>query len=160
MDDKRYGYTRGAWVEVANVDTDDDDMEIVTAPLKGKAVVEVWDLTSDSETLELLTTSGKLQKKKFGRGLHIAAAEGEILAVKHNVLGKVYKFEWENGGLELSDDDTFNIGKVGDMAYDGDNLLYSRLLKKKVINKKSTGKNKYTVDIGSFGAFVDYLNVD
>lgn len=155
----RAGYSAGAWVEVANIDTTTDQEEIVTAPFKGSALIDLWDLAEDGETIEHIVQYDEITVPEgYAGGLHIAAAPGEVWAVPHLADAQAQEHEWveAKGNLEPAEE-IFTVGRVGDIAYSVDQLLYSRFDAKKVIKKDSDGATLYSIDTNSRGGFVDFI---
>jgi hypothetical protein len=165
--DQPDSYQRGSWVEVADVD-EDGTAEIVTTPMIGETVLDVFSLENDQLVSELTYTvdnGGRPDK-----GLHIAAKDGAILADEH-VEGHLHLLVWtgatfEEGPLDSITGDS-TIGDIGDIAWlTSGTYAYSLFNSKKVQyhDYSAAGNDSSEVDTElstrSKGAFVDFLQVD
>ncbi len=165
--DQPASYQRGSWVEIADVD-EDGTAEIVTTPMIGETVLDVFSLENDQLVHELTYTvdnGGRPDK-----GLHIAAKDGAILADEH-VEGHLHLLVWtgatfEEGPLDTVTADTA-IGDIGDLAWlSGGTYAYSLFSSKTIVyhNYDASGMDTGEVDTElstrSKGAFVDFLAVN
>lgn len=161
MDDKRDGYAQGSWVEVADVDTGSDGDEIVTTPMRGKPVIDIWHISADGTTLDNVVQYTDLERPGFTAGLHIATDDGMVVAAEHGRKGAVHFLEWveAKGNLEPTNT-TYDVGPVGNIAYNGTQVVYSSFTKKMVRKVNVTGDAIYSIDTRHKGGFVEFLEVE
>ncbi len=161
MDNKREGYAQGSWVEVADVDTGSDGAEIVTSPMRGKPVIDIWHISTDGTTLENVVQYTDLVHPGFTAGVHIAADDGMVVTVEHTRKGEVQMLEWieAKGNLEPTGT-TYDIGRVGNIAYNGTQVAYSSFTRKLVRKVNATGDTIYTIDTNHRGGFVDFIEIE
>lgn len=161
-------YARGTWAEVANIDASDDVEEIVTAPMQGSAVLDVWSVADG--TITQATSYNVTDEAGFKAGLQLAASAGAVLAVEHTGQGQLHMLVWDDttGTLTTGPIDTITtdttLGKIGDLAwFEGGTYAYSSFEKKTVTvhdyNSKDGGNDDVTLDTSSRGAFVDFYEV-
>lgn len=161
MDEKREGYAQGSWVEVADIDTGSDGDEIVTTPMRGKPVIDIWHISTDGTTLDNVVQYTDLQHPGFNAGVHIATDDGMVVAVEHARKGKVQMLEWveAKGNLEATDT-TYNVGPIGNLAYNGTQVVYSSFTKKMITKVNASGDEIYSIDTNHKGGFVDFIEVE
>lgn len=162
-------YARGAWVEAADLD-DDGTAEIITAPLRGDAVIDVWSVSTGtiSSVISYALTS---EDENFSGGLHITAIDGAVLAVEHSATGAIHMLVWsaanqtfDAGPLETITAD-YEIGSIGDIAWlEAGTFAYSSFNEKTVTyhSYSAAGDEMVleTITVGSRGTFVDFVEVD
>lgn len=160
MDTNRTGYSDGSWVEVEDMDGNTGE-EIITTPVRGKAVIDVWQISDDGTSLNNLVQYTDLLRPGFTSGVHIASDDGMVVAVEHGRKGAVHMLEWieAKGNFEPTDT-TFNIGKVGDVAYNGSQLLYSSFTKRLISKVNASGNDIYDIETDHRGGFVEYLVIE
>lgn len=160
VDINRTGYSDGSWVEVADMDGTTGE-EIITTPVRGKPVIDVWQLSTDGTSLDNVVQYTDLLRPGFTAGLHIASDDGMIVAVEHGKKGTVHMLEWiEAKGSFEPTDTSFNIGTVGDVAYNGSQLLYSSFTKQLISKVNASGDDIYDIDTDHRGGFVEYLVIE
>lgn len=160
IDEKRLGYAQGSWVEVADVDTGSDGDEIVTTPMRGKPVIDIWHISTDGKSLDSVAQYTDLERAGFTAGLHIAADDGMVVAAEHSRKGAVHFLEWveAKGNLEPTNT-TYDVGPVGNIAYNGTQVVYSSFTRKMVRKVNATGDTIYSIDTNHKGGFVEFLEV-
>lgn len=153
------GYVVGSWVKIANVDTSSDTEEIVTAPFKGGAQVDVWNL--DESSVNLTVSYLEITAPAtYARGLHIAPAEGGVWIATHGPKAKAVWHEWvESKGNLNATDNQFLAGLVGDVAASANGVWTSRFDKKQVVKVKTSGKLDYRLPVQSKGSFLDLIDL-
>lgn len=161
-------YARGAWVEVADIDQD-GVADIITAPMRGSAVVDVWSLANDTITA-LTSYALDTDDTDFSAGIHMSAVDGAVLAVEHSKVGALHMLVWvadeqafAAGPLSSVTSD-FEIGRVGDIAWlNSGTFAYSSFTNKTVTYHSYSGAGDDTtledVTVGSRGTFVDFVTV-
>lgn len=162
-------YARGVWVEVADINEDGTD-DIITAPLRGSAVVEVWTLNND--TFSALTSYDlDTGNANFSTGLHIAAIDGAVLAVEHSATGQLHMLVWVDDAqsFETSSLDTITsedaLGVIGDIAWLHNGVyVYSSFADKTVTFHSYSGSGQEEtvveeVEVESRGTFVDFVDL-
>lgn len=165
----RTNYRSGAWVEVADIDASDAAEEIVTAPMRGGAVLDVWSVADD--TLSLDASYDIAVDEDFSGGIHIAAIDGAVLTVEHSGQGQLHMLTWvdadgtfSEGALDtVASDDT--LGKIGDIAWlSGGTFAYSSFPKKTVTyhdyDAATGGTGDTEIEVSSRGAFLDFYEVE
>lgn len=161
VDEKRVGYAQGSWVEVADIDTGSDGDEIVTTPMRGQPVIDIWHISTDGTTLDNVVQYTDLLHPGFTAGVHIATAEGMVVAVEHSRKGSVQMLEWveAKGNLEPTNT-TYDVGPIGNLAYNGTQVVYSSFTKKLINKVNATGDEMYSIDTNHRGGFVDFIEVE
>lgn len=159
VEEARSGYTHGAWVKVANVITDTDAEEIVTAPFKGESMVELWNLSNDVVSL----TASYLEieaDEGYVRGVHIAPAEGGVWIIRRGATQKAVWHEWvmAKGNLNVTDTE-MRAGLIGDAVASNDALWISRFTGRTVMKRTNDGEKEYSLDITTKGSFLDLIDV-
>ncbi len=162
-------YARGAWVKIADINQD-GTQDIITAPLRGDAVVDVWQVADDAIT-SLVSNPITSDDENFSGGLHITAIDGAVLAVEHSNTGPIHMLVWvdesqtfEAGPLETITA-TYDIGSIGDIAWlTAGTFVYSSFDEKTVTyhsySAAGNGTVIDTIEVGSRGAFVDFVSID
>lgn len=163
------GYANGAWVEVANLDQSEDGTEeIVTAPTKGSAVLDVFSVTDGVITADFTYA---VEQSDFAGGLHIAAIDGAVLVAKHSADGDLQLLTWDDetesfatGPMDTINSDT-TLGKIGSLAwFDSGNYAYSSFPKKTVTyhsyDAERGDEDTVTTDVSSRASFVEFFDVE
>lgn len=152
-------YTRGAWVELMGTD-------IVTAPVIGDGVVDVWSVAGDTIT-SVASYTVENSDGSATSGLHIAGGDASVLAVEHST-GRLHLLVWDDtnlifaeGPLETLTSD-FTIGKIGNIAWLGSGTYaYSDFTSNSVTyhdyNAMDGGTGTVSFDVDSKGSFVDFV---
>lgn len=151
-------YRKGVWVEVANINRYDEQQEIVTAPMRGAPLVDLWAV--DDDTISSIVQFDELVEddSDYAGGLHIAAYKGYVIAVKHSNTGTAHVLKWIEAKGNLNEtNDSFAVGKIGNISYNGEGVVVSALEAKTLQHFNDAYEADYSITGTTFGPFVDFL---
>lgn len=154
------GYTYGTLVEVANVDTSNKRKEIITSPVRGDAMMNLWSVV-DGEIVQGVEYAEIDVPEDYPKGVHVAGVAGVVWTVTHGPATEGAQHEWveSKGNLDPTGE-TISIGAVSDMVFNGEALLFARFDKKRVIKKTGEGEILYKIKTKTKAGYVDYIELE
>ncbi len=159
-DDPDYNdYSRGVWVDVANVNRYDEQQEIITAPIIGQPIVDLWSL-NDGEISHVVQFDELVDTTSdYNGGLHISGYKGYVAAAEHSDTGTGYLLKWveAKGNLNEVSNVNWELGKIGDIAYNGQGYVASDFTSDTVRHYNGQYEENYTITGNRPGTFVDFL---
>lgn len=162
-DPQAEGYEKGAWVDVANVNRYDEEQEIITAPIQGTPVVDLWRANRDEITnivqFDELVDGITADDTDYRGGLHISGYKGYVVAAEHTADGQAHLLKWveAKGNLNAVSNGSWEVGKIGDIAYNGKGYVASDFDSDMIRHYNGQYEENYTIEGNRPGTFVDFL---
>lgn len=151
------GYNNGVWVAVANVDTADDEFEILTSPRQGDARVDLWKFSADD--IEYVANASYSGEDNYANGAIIDAAGKKIYSYLQISGGYLASYAYDADSLfNLDEIMATGVGRIGEMCKADDYLAVSARNKRKVYLYENGAKAE-SISVSSKGAPVDYLEL-
>jgi len=150
------GYTKDAWVSVANIDASTDELEIVTSPFQGAARFDVWQW--DSQGVHLLAEQViDTKKRNYQQGLHIAADTNKVYTYARTNKAQINNYKYAAEALTQGNMEIDTCGSIGDLVKAGDYLAVSPWEKKLVKLYDTDGNIALSINTNTKAGFLAYL---
>ncbi|MFA6028022.1 MAG: hypothetical protein WC752_03790 [Patescibacteria group bacterium] len=152
------GYTGGAFVSIANIDTADDAYEIITSPINGEARIDLWKFTDEEMVFTANASFGT--DEEYTAGMRTTARGEKVygyMDVSNGLIG-----DYEYNATDAFTPGTYNIaevGQIGELCKTADFLAVSMRSEKEVVLYDKDKEEADTINVLSKGSSLAYFEI-
>lgn len=152
------GYSGGAFISIANVDTADDTYEIITSPVKGEARMDLWKYEDGAVVYVANASFGT--SEGYASGMRTSAYGKKVygyMDISNGIIGD-YNYDatafFTPGTYNLTE-----VGEIGELCKTSDYLAVSMRTENKVVLFNKDKEEAGTINVLSRGSSLAYFEI-